>query len=54
MEGGAGEVAASFALLGFFAFFFFFFLAAADVVGAVAAAISLSPASDGDGGGVRI
>lgn len=49
-----GEVAASFALLGFFAFFFFFFLAAAETDGAVAVAASSSPANGGDGGGVKI
>jgi len=52
--GETGEVAASFALLGFFAFFFFFFLAAAEMDGGVAVAVSSSPASGGDGGGVNI
>ena len=54
MGGGTGEVAASFALLGFFAFFFFFFLAAAEMDVVVAVAVSSSPASGGDGGGVKI
>ena len=54
MGGGTGEVAASFALLGFFAFFFFFFFAAAEMDGAVAVAVSSSLASGGDGGGVKI
>lgn len=47
-------MAASFALLDFFAFFFFFFFAAVEVDGAAAAVVVSSSASGGDGGGVRI
>ena len=54
MRGGIGEVAASFALLGFFASFFFFFLTEAETDGTVAVALSSSPASGGDGEGIKI